>query len=98
MAIKIDDFWGENYYNNPLLLPKMILKAESVLNVKLPRLLIDLLKIQNGGYTKGFAFPMKHKTTWSDNHVPLYEMFGIVTDETEQSSSFDRRWSLVYNS
>lgn len=75
------EFWDVNYYNNPPLTEDMIVAAEKTLAVKLPALFIELLKIQNGGYTKGFSYPMTQKTTWSDNHVPLSELFGIVTDK-----------------
>ncbi|WP_197494058.1 SMI1/KNR4 family protein [Lewinella sp. 4G2] len=51
--------------------------AEQELGVDLPELFIDLLKVQNGGYTKGFAYPMTIETSWSKNHIPLYELFGI---------------------
>jgi hypothetical protein len=80
MALNITEFWDDNYYKNPILTDKMVSFAENKLQVKLQILFIELLKIQNGGYTKGFAFPMVERTTWSDNHVPLSEMFGIVTD------------------
>jgi hypothetical protein len=79
------NFWDINYYNNPPLTDNIVIEAEEVLNVKLPILFINLLKIQNGGYTKGFAFPMKQKTTWSENHVPLNELFGIVFDKSIES-------------
>lgn len=82
MTINKADFWDKNYNNHPTLTDDMITTAEAMLNVKLPTLLIDLLKIQNGGYTKGFAYPMTVKTTWAENHVPLSELFGIVTDPT----------------
>jgi len=80
MAINMAEFWGENFYKHPPLTDSMVSAAETLLNRKLPALLIDLLKVQNGGYTKGFAYPMTEKTTWADNHVPLAELFGIVTD------------------
>jgi hypothetical protein len=64
----------------------MIVFAEKQLKVKLPNLLIDLLKIQNGGYTKGFSFPMTEKTTWSENHIPLSDLFGIVIDKSIQTA------------
>ncbi len=79
-------FWDNNYYNNPLLTPEMIEYAEKKLNVKLPQRFIDLLLIQNGGYTKGFAFPMSEKTTWSETHVPLQELFGIVITPSIESA------------
>lgn len=82
MTINKADFWDSNYYNHPPLTDDLVTTVETLLKVKLPTLLIDLLKIQNGGYTKGFAYPMTVKTTWSENHVPLSELFGIVTDQT----------------
>jgi hypothetical protein len=66
----------------------MVKRAEEKLNVKLPDLFIELLKIRNGGYTRGFVFPTHKQTSWSDNHVPFDEMFGIDfsnTIESEQS-------------
>lgn len=82
MTINKADFWDNNYYNHPPLTDDMVTTAETLLKVKLPTILIDLLKIQNGGYTKGFAYPVTVKTTWSESHVPLSELFGIVTDQT----------------
>ena len=78
MAIDKYNFWDTNDYNHPALTDSMIIKAEKLLDVKLPSELIELLKVQNGGYTKGFAFPMARPTSWAGNHVPLTELFGIV--------------------
>lgn len=86
MGIDRKEFWDSNYYNHPPLTDDMILSAEIKLGVKLPKTLIELLKIQNGGYTKGFAFPMTQKTTWSENHVPLSDLFGIVLDKNVKSA------------
>jgi len=86
MAIDINEFWGENYYNHPHLTDDMIARSEKDLGLKLPILLIDLLKIQNGGYTKGFVFPMKEKTSWAENFVPLSELFGIVIDKSIETA------------
>ncbi|MDE3145437.1 MAG: SMI1/KNR4 family protein [Bacteroidota bacterium] len=86
MAINKTNFWNTDYYNHPPLTDEMIVIAENSLGVKLPILLIELLKIQNGGYTKGFAFPMTQKTTWANNHILLSEMFGIVIDKTVKTS------------
>lgn len=86
MIIDKINFWDSNYYNHPQLTEKMIISAEKILNVKLPILLIELLKVQNGGYTKGFAFPMKEKTTWSENHVPLNELFGIILEKNQETA------------
>ena len=81
MGIDKQEFWDSNYYNHPPLSDEMVASAENELGVKLPETLIELLRIQNGGYTKGFAFPMTQKTTWAENHVPLSDLFGIVFDK-----------------
>ena len=101
MKIDFTEFWDSNYYNNPDLTDEIIIQAERQLGVKLPEIFIKLLKVQNGGYTKGFAFPMRTKTTWADNHIPLSELFGIVLDEKSdsghnimQSSYMTEEWGL----
>lgn len=75
------DFWDSNYYNNPPLTKEMIVTAEKELGVVLPEAFLGLLRVQNGGYTRGFAYPMTVKTSWSHNHIPLTELFGIVINE-----------------
>ncbi|PVY37962.1 SMI1/KNR4 family protein [Pontibacter virosus] len=77
-----NEFWDSNYYNHPDLTDEMVEMAEKELGLKLPSLLIEFLKVQNGGYTKGFAYPMKQRTTWAEDHVPLSELFGIVTEKS----------------
>lgn len=77
--INTEDFWDSNYYNHPDLTDEMIEIAEKKLNVKLPNSYINLLKVMNGGYTKGFAFPMSH-ISWS-NHILLDSLNGIVIDD-----------------
>lgn len=84
------DFWDNNCHTKEPLTTEMVGYAEKSLNVKLPQRLIDLLLIQNGGYTKGFAFPMTESTTWSDTHVPLDELFGIAI-----SQSIDRAQNIL---
>jgi len=86
MNIKIsDDFWDENFYNHPKLTDGMIEVAETSLNVKLPNLLIDLLRVQNGGYVNGLVFPTKEKTSWADSHIALSELYGIVTNKSKET-------------
>lgn len=80
MAIDKYNFWAGNYYNHPPLTDDMVSQAEKRLAVKLPSELIELLKVQNGGYTKGFAFPMTKATSWFENHISLPELFGIVDE------------------
>jgi hypothetical protein len=58
----------------------MLAEAETILGVKLPLELIALLRVQNGGYTQGFAHPMSQRTTWANDHVPLDDLAGIVLD------------------
>ena len=76
-----NNFWDANHYGHPPLTDEMLRDAEKELGVTLPTRLVELLKIQNGGYTKGFAFPTTQKTTWAEDHVPLSELFGIVLDK-----------------
>lgn len=72
-------FWESNYYDHPNLTAEMIEIAEERLHVKLPQSYITLLSIMNGGYTKGFAFPMNN-ISWS-NHILLDSLNGIVIDK-----------------
>jgi len=78
--MRSNDFWGNNHYAHPPLTDEMLAEAESRLGVKLPSELVELLRAQNGGYTKGFAHPMSQVTTWAEDHVPLDTLAGIVTD------------------
>lgn len=74
------EFWDSSSSERLPLQENMITAAETQLGVKLPPRYIELLRIQNGGYTNGFAFPMKQKTSWAADHVPLFELAGIVVD------------------
>ena len=78
MAISATDFWEIGSSNFPPLTDETMSLAENELGVRLPTELIELLKLQNGGYTKGFAFPTTCATSWATDHVPLHELFGIV--------------------
>lgn len=72
-------FWAdEDYYKHPPLTDEMVKNAQKELGVNLPDLLIELLKVRNGGYTKGFRFPMSEKTSWADGYVSLETLLGIV--------------------
>ena len=86
MGIDPREFWDVNFYNHPPLTDEMVEEAQRQLGVSLPRELIELLRIQNGGYTKGFAHPMTQRTTWSENHVPLDDLAGIVTDPEHETA------------
>jgi hypothetical protein len=80
MAVDKNVFWRSNHYGHPPLTDEMLDLAEGALGVRLPTELIDLLRIQNGGYTEGFALPMSRATSWASDHIPLGELNGIVLD------------------
>lgn len=86
MPIDPHAFWGANHYNHPPLTDEMVAQAEARLGVRLPQALIDLLRVQNGGYTQGFAHPMQQKTTWAEDHVPLDDLAGIVLDPQHETA------------
>ena len=75
-----DKFWDSDHYNNPPLTDDMVVYAEQQLGVTLPTEYITLLRHQNGGYTKGFGYPMTQRTTWAKDHVPLNQLSGIVIE------------------
>ncbi|HWL10888.1 MAG TPA: SMI1/KNR4 family protein [Planctomicrobium sp.] len=81
-----NNFWSSNYYEHPSITDEMIRIAESRLSIKLPASYVDLLRIQNGGYTHGFAFPMTQRTSWADDHVPLHDLAGIVIDPQHRTA------------
>ncbi len=54
--------------------------------VKLPAEYIALLRIQNGGYTHGFSFPMTQRTTWAKMCLWMIDLAGIVTDPEIQTA------------
>lgn len=79
------DFWSTNYYEHPPLTDVALARAERILGVRLPAELIMLLRVQNGGYTKGFSHPMAQPTTWAKDHVPLHDLSGIIVDPAHSS-------------
>lgn len=101
MAMTAAEFWGKNTYNHPPLTSEMLAYAENFLGAKFPRLLVELLKVQNGGYTQGFGFPMSERTSWAKDHVPMDNLAGIVIDPSVQtafnvldSRYFESEWGL----
>lgn len=78
----------------------MIRTAETTLGVELPTEYIELLRVQNGGYTKGFGYPCEG-TSWAPDHVPLDDLAGIVLDLTHntamnlmESPDLSQEWGL----
>lgn len=82
MAIPLNSFWRSNFYKHPALTDQVLVGAERELQVKLPVEYVQLLRIQNGGYTYGFRFPMTVPTTWANDHVPLDDLNGLVADRS----------------
>ncbi len=76
----LNNFWSTNYYEHPPLADAAVFEAETILGVKLPIELIELLRVQNGGYTQGFAYPMSRPTSWAADHIPLDHLAGIIVD------------------
>jgi len=86
VGVAPDEFWGSNYYDHPPLTDEMVVEAERQLGVRLQEEYLALLRIQNGGYTRGFGFPMSRPTIWAADHVPLGDLFGIVTDPDHRTA------------
>ncbi|MCI1189253.1 SMI1/KNR4 family protein [Hymenobacter sp. DH14] len=77
----ITEFWAApfGHVSAPIVVtPEVVQEAEKRLGVRLPQLLIELLQIQNGGYTAGFVFPTDKPNSWAEGCVPLEELFGIT--------------------
>lgn len=86
MPIDLNTFWGSNYYENPPVTDDDIARAEAHFGKKLPAEYIDLIRVQNGGYTQELAFPTTTPTTWAEDHVPFEEMGGIVFGDVPMHS------------
>jgi hypothetical protein len=89
MAIDLTTFWDETAQVPPSLTTEFIQHAEQQLGVSLPPELLALLKQQNGGYTRGFVYPMTQPTSWADNHVPFDELFSLLPSDTGFMSILD---------
>ncbi|TDN38568.1 hypothetical protein A8B98_23050 [Hymenobacter sp. UV11] len=81
------NFWDSNFYKHPALTTDAVNEAEKLLGVRLPSEFIELLNVQNGGYTKGFAYPTTQPTSWAEDHVSLSELFGIVAESFDTAQS-----------
>ncbi|MFP4377880.1 MAG: SMI1/KNR4 family protein [Spirochaetales bacterium] len=72
------NLWGSNHYGHPDLTDGDIVSARQQLGRTLPEEYLNLLRVQNGGYTRGLVFPTAQPTSWADDHVPLEWLAGIV--------------------
>jgi len=86
------DFWSEEYPGNIYLTDEMVRICEGMLQLRLPQMFIELLKIQNGGYTKSLYF---------NDDIQVEEIFGIYLYE-ENPTVLDteylvQEWDLPQN-
>lgn len=75
-----ETFWSDSTIGvQPRLTDEMVAGAESLLGVRLPSALLDLLRVQNGGIVADSwnSFPTAQPTSWSDGHVPFDTLEGI---------------------
>ncbi|MBM3496246.1 MAG: SMI1/KNR4 family protein [Armatimonadetes bacterium] len=63
MNVDPQHLWGTDYDHNPPLTEKALREAEQTLGVRFPPELVALWRIQNGGYTQGFVYPARQRTT-----------------------------------
>ncbi|MVN78890.1 SMI1/KNR4 family protein [Hymenobacter sp. HMF4947] len=89
MAMDLTTFWDETATVPPALTQEFIQQAEQQLGVRLPADLLALLRQQNGGYTRGFVYPMTRPTSWATTHVPFDELFGLLPSDTGATSILD---------
>ncbi len=91
-------FWDRSstYLVNDPLTQSDIAHAEQLLGVKLPSGYLWLLQAQNGGQTAADfrAHPSPIPTSWSDDHVPFEECFGIGSGygSIMESPELSREW------
>lgn len=77
-------FWSDSAVGVQLpLTDEMVVGAERLLGVRLPCVLLELLRVQNGGVVAdGWnSFPTTQPTSWSDSDVPFDTMAGIGAAE-----------------
>ena len=87
MAIDLTKFWDETSATPPPLSKEFIEQAEQELGLRLPIDLLTLLIKRNGGYTRGFVYPVTRPASWAENHVPFDELFGLLPPDTTGSIS-----------
>lgn len=80
MAVDRRSFWSDAPSHHPPLTTELLHEAEQLLGVQLPVAFVELLRSQNGGATRGLAYPMPNPTSWAPDHIPLNELFGIVPE------------------
>lgn len=61
-----------------------IKRVEEELGVQLPSLLIELLRIKNGGSTSPMFLNCTDKSIWIDGYYSIEELFGINDESTDR--------------
>ena len=86
MTITTSEFWAENHYDHPPLTDEMVAAAERELGVRLPAEYLTLLRVQNGGQTRGFIYPTPRSAAGAEGPVVLEHLNGIVLDPDHQTA------------
>ncbi|KKZ73757.1 1,3-beta-glucan synthase regulator [Streptomyces showdoensis] len=67
----------ESEWVGPPVDSEMIRRAESVLQVRLPKSYVDLLSVQNGGVLHNRCFPTAFPTSWAPDHFCVDVIWGV---------------------
>jgi SMI1-KNR4 cell-wall len=73
-------FWdGSDHAVLPPLTADAVRDAERVLGVTLPAVLLDLLRVRNGGtvHPTRRRYPTSQPTSWASDHVPFHTVMGL---------------------
>jgi hypothetical protein len=88
MPVNPNDFWDEwppvgDERRLPDLTSEMVARAEAYFSIMLPASYIDLLKVKNGGRTKGFVLPMRNAPPAVGDCLELDYLHGIGVVQPE---------------
>ena len=85
----------DEYYKLKALTEKVLEKAENILQVKLPKSYINLLKQQNGGNIIYNAFPTNVQTSLAEDHIHIDHILGVSEEDgILQSEYLIQEWGL----
>lgn len=74
------------YYTLSPLLNSDVKRIEEELKIKFPKAYIDLLTIQNGGSIIYDSIHTEFESTWSKNHLPFTDIYGITYESVMTES------------
>jgi hypothetical protein len=85
----------DEYYKLKPLTEKIVEQAERMLQVKLPKSYLNLLKQQNGGTIIYNAFPTNVPTSWAEDHIHIDHILGVSEEGgILQSEYLIQEWGL----